>query len=235
MGKPNMKQGPFRAVMLAAALVLAGTPVLASDWTVLSMSGPVKFSKAGQWFHADNMTAISHGAWLKTGVKGYLTLERDGIKVVVRPQTLVALASLANAPEMTAIVQRWGGTTLDVEPRGEPRVKVHTPFLAAVVKGTRFDVDVDRCYSRMHVEEGEITVQDAPRGLATDITSGQGAGSGRSPRNHLSVDGPGERAPFRRIQATSGIVPGLARDELVTPQNVEEPAMRLPRRPEPLG
>lgn len=200
-------------------------------WSVLETAGPVKVSSRGQWRALGSDRVVAQGAWLKTGTRGRVVLERDGVRIEVRPGSLVAVAGLADDPGMTVLMQRWGETALDVEPRARPRVKVHTPFMASVVKGTRFEVSVDRCYTAMRVVEGRIAVEDAPRGQATEIVSGQSAGAGRGPANGMRVEGAGARAPVTTIPKASGAVPGLARNEVVTPQNVFEPAMRLPRRP----
>ena len=217
-----------RAILAAAVMLAAPATALASEWTVVSAAGLVKVSRAGHW-HALTSLAIPHGAWIKTGTRGSLTIERDGVRVDVQPRSLIGTADLANEPGSTAILQRWGTTTLDVEPRQSGRVKVHTPFAAAVVKGTRFDVHVDRCFSDVHVHEGEVAVEDAPRGEAVDIRPGQRAGVGRGVTNGLRVSG-GATAK-RAITRGRGLLPGLARNEVVHPGNVLEPAMRLPRRP----
>ena len=221
----------IRAALLGAALALAAPSVgFASDWSILSMSGLVKVSSSGQWVDAGERTTLRHGAWIKTGTKGELVLERDGIRVSVRPRTIMAVADLANEPGTTALVQRLGSATVEVQKRETPRLKVHTPFLAAIVKGTTFDVEVDRCYTEFGVHEGRIAVEDAPRGMATEIGAGQSAGAGRGEDNAITLEGEGEAAPMTRIPKGSGVVPGIAREEVVSPGNVWEPAMRLPPR-----
>ena len=215
--------------VLAAMLALTPGATMAADWSVLSASGPVKVSSGGEWRALAGRASVATGAWLKTGTKGRVVLERDGVRIEVRPRSLVAVAALADDPDMKVLVQRWGETSLEVEKRDRPHVKVQTPFLASVVKGTRFDISVDRCYTAMNVHEGRIAVEDAPRGQATEITTGQRAGAGRGRTNGMRIEGAGPRAGMTAIPKASGLVPGLARHEVVTPRNVHEPAMRLPR------
>src|SRR5690606_9806762 len=64
---------------------------------------------------------------------------------------------------------------VDVERRNVQHFSVQTPYLAAVVKGTRFTVVVDGRSARVNVERGVVQVQDTGNDLVTDIRPGQQA------------------------------------------------------------
>ena len=65
---------------------------------------------------------------------------------------------------MTTIIQRSGSIVLDVEKRNVKHFEVETPLLAALVKGTRFRVTVEKDRSYVDVLRGQVEVSDLRSG-----------------------------------------------------------------------
>jgi hypothetical protein len=72
-------------------------------------------------------------------------------------------------------MQAYGTVTVEAERLQIQHFSVQTPFLAAIVKGTRFTVHSDDVESSVDVARGLVQVQDYVHGVATDITPGQSA------------------------------------------------------------
>jgi hypothetical protein len=75
----------------------------------------------------------------------------------------------------TTVLQRSGEIAFEVEKRKLRHFSVETPFLAAVVKGTRFVVALSSRDARLSVHEGLVDVTDLATGEGADIAAGQKA------------------------------------------------------------
>ena len=210
------------AVLAAVLTALSLGAAKAEDWTVSSMKGSVKVSANGEWRALRPGQVVRHGAWLKTSTNGSVELSRDGTRVSVKPRTLIAVAGLEGDPDMTVIVQRWGGTSLDVEKRERPHVKVHTPFLSAVVKGTKFDTDVGRYGTSTSVSEGIVDVTDGARGSSATVGANQRATAATGRLGGLKTDGPGAKAVVNGATPVPASVRPIGDRAIVTPDNVND-------------
>jgi hypothetical protein len=80
---------------------------------------------------------------------------------------------------------------LEVEKKNVPHFEVETPYLAAVVKGTKFTVSVDAGGAAVHVMEGVVETIDLDTGDVGMIHPGQTAQTRAGKGNGLTVSGPG--------------------------------------------
>ena len=183
----RLVRATLAGVALLATAAHAVNAHASEAWEVSRLEGHVKVSRAGHWHTLEPGMDVAVGAWVKTGTRGRVTLERQGTTIEVKPRTQIAVAGRSLSPDKTVLMQRWGSTALDVDKRDEPHLEVHTPFLAAVVKGTVLDVNVGRTRSDIGVRSGEVTVRDDARGSAADIGSGQSAGAGQGSNGAMRV------------------------------------------------
>ncbi|WP_229003642.1 FecR family protein [Roseibium aggregatum] len=100
-------------------------------------------------------------------------LQRGKDSITVGPNTEFALSQFRSNDSQTTLLQRKGTIDVDVETRGRPFFRVETPYLAAVVKGTRFSVTVTGNESRVSVQRGVVGVQDLASGQQSDLRAGQ--------------------------------------------------------------
>ena len=182
---------------LAFAAALLSTASLAADWTVNRLSGEV-------WIAADGVQAVSLGAGMTlprgglvtTGTDGRVLLVSGDQSMTIGPSSVVRVRADAGNSGLTTILQRAGVVEFNVDKRAVDHFAVETPFLAAVVKGTRFAVGAFRSSGVVKVANGRVEVTDLRTGQVVDILPGQQAvvtvGGG------LQLSGSGDFEEFRQ-------------------------------------
>jgi len=168
----------IRNLLILAAIFFTGvTSALAEEWLVEKANQQVQYTTDKQtWQPVKAGMNIPNKAWISTGPRGRAVLTRGVETIAVQPQTLAAIItteSLFN--RKTEVVQQHGKLALDIEKRSSPHTYVHTPFLAAVVKGTSFDVTVTEKDASVSVERGLVQVSSFTGGQTTDLGPGQSA------------------------------------------------------------
>jgi hypothetical protein len=198
-----------RAV-LAAALALLVFPAQA-DWTVARLTGTATFSPG-----SGGPTRLSRGAvvpdnvTIETGRNGRVALSRGSSTIVVGPLSSMSLSS--GLFGTTTALQRTGRVDYEVERRHERHFSVETPFLGAVVKGTRFSVRVGSRVADVAVTRGLVGVTCLASGESADIRPGQRAATARG---RLVVSGRG-----RKPSITAG-APRAASVRVLLPEVVD--------------
>ena len=201
--------GLFRFIGLMtftfAAMSLASQAFALEDraWNVESHAGTV-------WVHQDAMQPIAlnprqslrSGSTIETGDDGRVVLVRGDESIIVSPRTSIALPQQTDSGMATTILQSFGTILLQVEKRAKQHFEVETPFLAAVVKGTKFTVTVDQSGAAVHVVEGAVEVMDLDTGDVGMVRPGQTAHTPAAQGVGLSIGGPGAVAPSRAASPT---------------------------------
>ena len=91
-----------------------------------------------------------------------------------------SIVFLPIAPAFTPPPRRPGPTgslVIDVDKRAHPHFSVETPFLAAVVKGTKFGVNVGANSASVEVERGLVEVDDFAMLTVSSCAAGQESSS----------------------------------------------------------
>lgn len=101
------------------------------------------------------------GSEIQTGRGAVVFLSRRGDRIVIQPSTQLRIAEPEAGGLLTQFIQSFGNVFYDVEPRGSRSFGVKGPYMAAVVKGTRFLVTVKRDSNSVRVDEGRVLVQSA--------------------------------------------------------------------------
>jgi hypothetical protein len=190
---------------------LAAGPALA-DWVVTRVSQPARYAVDGRSWRplAVGMEVPNH-AWVHTGRSGRLVLRNGGEAIQFKPNTVAAISRrVERGRDTTTILQKFGSVLIIAEPRQHRTRAVETPFLAAVVRGTRFEVHVDSRSARVQVHEGVVGATHQALGLAVQLQAGQ------------AVIADGQRQ--FRVQGGSG-----SRVERVAPRNPRVSAARAAR------
>ena len=169
----------FHSISLVALMMLCLFPVsvLAQDWIVSRTTKQVSYTLDKQtWVPVTGGMVIPNKSWISTGPRGRVELERGMEKVAFGPQTLAAIITESGLfSRKTNVVQQQGHLSLDIEKRSRPHTYVHTPFLAAVVKGTSFQVTVTARDASVSVERGLVQVSSFTSGQSTNLGPGQQA------------------------------------------------------------
>ena len=192
---------------LCAALLLFGlvSAVHAADWRVAQISGQVFVQRGGV-----QLVSLATGGLLKGGSvvvtdrNGRARLERGEQTMIVSPNSMITLPGSRGGS--TKIIERVGLVEYDVDHRKVRHFSVETPFLAAVVKGTRFKVKVSRSGASVAVMRGMVEVTNLRSGERANILAGQMAFVNSA--KGITIKGKG------KIQK---IIPGPVREALVAP------------------
>ena len=184
----------MRAIILALASMLAlGAPAFAQDWVVNRVRGNAEMLVGSAWVPVERGVVIEPRRTLRTGPDGRVGLSRGNETIELGGDTEISLRD-GGAELKTSVIQDRGTLTIDVERRNVQHFSVQTPFLAAVVKGTRFSVTVGDNSAQVDVERGLVQVQDTANDLVTDIGPGRQATVGED--KPLNVSGGGNVAIF---------------------------------------
>ncbi len=183
--------------LLAAGLA---TPALA-DWIVAKVSQSATYAADGStWRTVLLGMHLPNDAWVHTGRRGRVILRQGRDTIQVKPNTVAAVSVRSRAgKEETTVIQKFGSILLDVDPSSGRASSVQSPYLAAVVKGTSFEILVDLEGSSLSVDRGLVEVTDLVRGLRVDVRPRQRVRVPSSEEAPFVFRGPGPKAPIVEI------------------------------------
>lgn len=164
------------------AVIFAFGPASAAEWTVNRVSQPAKYTNDGKTWHLIKRgTTIPNSSWINTGRGGRVALQRGDDTMMITGYTLIAAVERGtDARPKTTLIQRYGKITVDVEKRGYDQMTVKTPFMAAVVKGTKFTVTGTKHGSDIRVARGLVEVANIKSGQKAYVGAGGKAEIGAS-------------------------------------------------------
>lgn len=149
----------------------AQTAVAWAGWNVAMVKPDVRYALDGQtWRPVSKGMELPGSAWIHTGPRGRVLLERSGELIQFKPNTVAAVTSPGESGPATVIV-KFGASILDTPPGR--RTRVETPYLGAMVKGTHFEVEVTLRLARLRVGRGVVEVTHLQRGERVDVGPGQ--------------------------------------------------------------
>ena len=202
------------AALLALGLVFFAAPVRAEDglpnWTVSQVSGAAmaRTRADAPWAAPRVNDVFGPAAEFETGADGMLVLTHQGTTMTVSPGSRLALPSAeATASGMYRIMQAVGTVLYHVKERvsAMSHFEVETPFLAAVVKGTTFNVNASDAGGYVHVVEGTVGVQSMLDNGEVTVTGGQTARTGAKPGSPLKViEESGSESPANPKDSSKG-------------------------------
>ena len=167
------------ALVISTMLASGGSAWASSGWKVLTIEGDAKIIKEGVQPAALNTgDVVAEGDRIVTGETGRAIITRDGSTIVVAPGTEMSIPVEKSEGLTTRILQKVGTLFLNVQKKKTEHFEVVTPYLAAVVKGTSFTVNVDRSGAAVHVMEGLVQVADSFTGQELFVRPGQTATRG---------------------------------------------------------
>lgn len=189
-------------------------------WSVSKLSGDAFLtSSAGQQTALAEGTTLNPGNNIRTGQNGRVLLVRGQETILVASNSVIGIPVDVTEGLSTTINQWAGSILLAVEKRNEKHFEVVTPYLAAVVKGTRFRVTVKGNEASVDVLRGQVEVGDFKSGQHAAILPGQSAKVSTEGPSDLVLSGSGTlsailRGPPRRSSvkpielASEGFSPG---------------------------
>src|SRR5262245_26990367 len=167
----------LRAILgtaLLAALVATAVPAAAEDlaaidpnadvtavpgWRVSGLSGIASARLGSAPFERLAIgDLVPVGSDIRTDRGAVVFLSRRGDRIVIQPASELHIAEPQAGGLLTQFFQSFGNVFYDVEPRSSRSFGVKSPYMAAVVKGTRFLVTVNRDLNRVRVDQGSVLV-----------------------------------------------------------------------------
>lgn len=172
----------YRHLLFGLAIVLCLTQPIASPlaedqtaWVVAESSGRVIVSSG----IVDRVSLrqgdqIAPGSRIRTLENGRAILTRGEDVIIMSPNSEVAVPTSQPAFG-TRLLQNIGRAIYKVTRRPSPHFEVDTPYLAATVKGTTFEVTSSPSESAVHVVDGRVQVSDLRGGRSAVVGAGETA------------------------------------------------------------
>ena len=196
-------------------------PPESNVWSVNGLSGDAFLTTS-----AGEQTALSEGAILnrgdniRTGPNGRVLLVRGQESILIASNSIIGIPTYAIEGMSTTIDQWAGSIVLAVEKRNYPHFEVDTPYLAAVVRGTRFRVTVNKDAASVKVLRGQVEVTDFKSGEYALVLPGQAAEVSAKGAVGISLSGAGLLNPvWKGLPRLSSLHPAAQSDQHFSEQN----------------
>lgn len=190
----------MRCAFVAALILGMASGASAADdgiWSVSKATGEVWVATSGvQQVSLNQQEALKPGDTIRTGRNGRVLLIRGEETILISPNSVVGLPVEKKDGLSTTIIQQAGSILLEVEKRNVKHFEVETPYLAAVVKGTKFSVTVSAGSTKVGVLRGQVEVSDFKTGQIAQVMPGQAATVLEHGKPGLSLSGAGTFNPI---------------------------------------
>jgi hypothetical protein len=165
------------AALLVAAAVLvvpAAQAFNSGDIVVDSAKGDARLAQAGKERAARRGMVVLVPATLRTGRDGIVDLRQGTTLVNVGPETVLEFpAAQERGAPVERIVQSRGNAFYDISKRDGRKLRVETPYLVAVIKGTQFSVSVQDGLTSISLVEGSLEILSPDGGATVDLVAGE--------------------------------------------------------------
>ena len=181
----------LRLLAIVSTIASVSSALAADEWVVVKISGEAwSMPKDGTPAAISVGQSLPSGQFVQTSRNGRVQLTRGVTTVQVMPNSLIGLP--VPEGERSVLVQQAGTVALSVEKKGVEHFEVKTPYLAAVVKGTQFTVQLNGRRAAVSVSEGRVDVTDFKSGQSVLVLPGQRASVTPMGASGLHVSGRGE-------------------------------------------
>ena len=167
-----------RLSAILPGLALAAVHALASasdaDIEIVAVKGDVRITTAGKEFTATAGATLELPSTLRTGKDGSADLRQGDTTIGIGPGTELDFPA-TGTPDgpVDRIVQPLGNAFYSVGPRGNRRLRVETPYLVAVIKGTQFSVAVEPDGGTISLHEGSLEILAPDLGASILLDAGE--------------------------------------------------------------
>jgi hypothetical protein len=142
--------------------------------SVTAVAGEVDFTMAGNAVAVAPNSTVLLPARIVTGHDGSVGLTQAGTNVSVANDTDVEIPAEAVDGNLIArLVQHRGNVFYDVAPRDLGKLRVETPLLVAVIKGTQFNVAVQPDSTTISLFEGRLEIRTPDGSDVVQLDAGE--------------------------------------------------------------
>ncbi|MEO6396065.1 MAG: FecR family protein [Devosia sp.] len=182
----------YRIALFLAIMLAFMVPANADDWIAAKLRGNVFQLVDSAWQPLHRNEIVSDSRPIRTAFNGSVSFERGEETIQLGPNTEIRIHD-RNGQNFTTVEETSGTVTIEAEVQNVQHFAVETPFLAAVVKGTRFTVKSTSRGAWVAVERGHVAVEDLHSRNHVTISAGQTAEVvGDSDGTTLTVKGHGK-------------------------------------------
>lgn len=160
------------ALLLLSSATISQTSTAPKPLTVESAAGAVRIRQGDIWQPAHEGMSVQLPAVVSTGEDGTIRLRQGQTVIAVAVNTAVELYQGSTGRTLQRVVQNRGSAFYDIAPREDGRLRVETPYLVAVIKGTEFNVSVTADMSTVALFEGRLQVEAPDIGDVVDLREG---------------------------------------------------------------
>jgi hypothetical protein len=166
----------IRVFAIAAVLALTSiglvSAAVADDWVVAKLRGSVLQMDNGTWVALHRGDIVSDDRAIRTLASGRVELHRNAEVISLGPNSQAEIHDRKGGG-FTTVKQITGTVAVEAEVKKVKHFGVETPYLAAVVKGTRFEVSTDVAGSKVKVTRGAVEVTDRKTGESVVVSAGE--------------------------------------------------------------
>jgi len=186
-------------------------------WTASGLSGDAFLTtSAGRQTTLNEGAILSPGNEIRTGQNGRVLLVRGHETILIASNSVIGIPAHVTQGMSTTIYQ-WAGSILFAG--NHEQFEVETPHLAAVVRGTRFRVTVNKDDTNVEVLWGQVEVTDFKSGQYALVLLGQAAKVLAQGSPGLSLNGSGTLNPILHgVPHKSSLDPIVLSDQLFSVQ-----------------
>ena len=184
---------------VCAALLFVGSAgvAFADDWVASKLRGQVVQLVNNEWVPLKRGDVVDDTRYVATMASGHLELTRGGETIALDPNTRVRVFDKASSKPFTTVKQDFGTVSVEANVENVQHFAVQTPYVAAIVKGTRFTVSSGKTGATVSVRRGHVEVDDLHNQTHTTIAVGQSATVDKiATANALVVAGDGTLPPI---------------------------------------
>lgn len=168
---------PALAIVLFGVAHAASTPPRSLDETrlvVTQRAGQVDVTVAGATADVAPNETLPLPARIVTGHDGTLGLTQAGTAIAVSHDSDVEIpAEVVDGNLIARLVQHRGNVFYDVAKRDAGKLRVETPLLVAVIKGTQFNVAVQQDTTTISLFEGSLDIRTPDTDQVVQLEAGQ--------------------------------------------------------------
>jgi hypothetical protein len=148
-------------------------------WVVQELKGAA-FSRPhdggeGQWQALQTGARIDAGSVVRTDGSGRMELTNGIDTIQLSPSSEIELPAGRSGDPVTRVIHWIGTAFFHVGKRPGPQFEVDTPYIVAIVKGTKFTTTVSDAGASIKVSEGVVGVSATAGGSSIDVTAGGSA------------------------------------------------------------
>jgi hypothetical protein len=212
----------FFVVVMATLMLATSTGAVAQSSTgpivVITVQGDVDVTSGGVAQAVSPGSTIATPATIRTGDDGFIELRQGATTAAIASNTRFELpATTAMDGLIEHIRQPTGNVLYDVAKRPARKLRIETPYLVAVVKGTRFNVAAQAGSATVSLLEGRLEVWTPDDSDVVQLNAGEIAMRSRGDPS-IQVIGMATGESIRARNATRGVNAG-SQHESSTPSS----------------